>query len=240
MLQFLTINLGFLECDMYKLIFLSNSFKEDWKKIEVLKRKDFLLTFENSFEEGFQKLVRDKYDLFIAEENPFSNSFLIFINQVLNQLKISALKGIVICTKGTEIKEVGPIKKIIFKPFKMEELEDAIISCLNLKKRTSRRYIVRMHLGIGEDKFASFKTCVAINLNKGGMLIETQGNLPIGKVYWWTFQGVKELEGVSIKGKIINEAPMEGFSLNFRYGIKFDEECKEAIKKIEEYLEENF
>lgn len=237
---FLTINLGFLECNMFKLLFLSKSSSKEWEKLEILKRKDFLLTFESSFEEGFQKLVRDKYDLFIAEEDPFSNSFLIFINQVLNQLKISNLKGIVICSKGTEIKEVGPIKKIIFKPFKMEELEDSIISCLNLKKRISRRYLVRMHLGIGEDKFSSFKTCVAINLNKGGMLIEAQGNLPIGKTYWWTFQGVKELEGISIKGKIVNEAPVEGFSLNFRYGVKFDEECRDSIKRIEKYLEENF
>lgn len=225
---------------MFKLIIISKSSNTLWDKVEILKRKDFNLVFENNFESGFQKLAKDNYDLFIAEEDPSSSSFLIFINQILNQLKISNLKGIIICSVSSNLKPLGPIKKIILKPYKVEELEEAIANCLNLKKRISQRYLVRMHLGVGEDKFTSFKTCVALNLNKGGMLIETQGNLPIGKTYWWTFQGIKELESISIKGKIVNEAPIEGFSLNFRYGIKFDEECKDAIKKIEKFLEENF
>lgn len=225
---------------MYKIILISKSNPSFWEKVEILKRKNFEVIFENSFEEGFQKISKGNFDLFIAEEDPSSNSFLIFINQILNQLKILNLKGILICTVRGDLKEVGPLKKILTKPFKLEDLDEAIAYCLNLKRRTSRRYLVRMHIGIGDNKISSFKTCTTINLNRGGMLIETTGNLPIGNTYWWTFQGVKELENISIKGKIINEVPSEGFTLKFRYGVKFLEECTDAIKKIEKFLEENF
>lgn len=223
---------------MYKIILISNSSPSSWKEVGILQRKDFNVVYEKNFEEAFQKLCREKYDLFIAEEFPYDDSFLVFINKVLNQLKVNTTKGIII-TSTSNLSPAGIIKVVLKTPLKPEDLDNAIANILNLKKRIFKRCIVRMHLGFGEDVHI-FKTCTTINLNKGGMLIETSSALPIGKVYWWTFQGVKELEGLSIKGKIVSEMPQEGFSLNFRYGVQFLDEFSEAAKKIEEFLREKF
>jgi len=223
---------------MFKILLLSKSSPSSWDNVGILKRKDFNVIFESNFEEGFQKLLKENFDLFILEENPFDNTFLIFVNQVLNQLKIPTLKGILICSITKDLKEIGPFKKILFTPLEPDDLNEAIAKVLNLKQRASRRYIVRMHLRVDEEGTNFFTTCTTINLNKGGMLIETTKSLPIGKVYFWTFQGAKELDGLTIKGRIVNEAKMETFSLNFRYGVQFLEECKEAIEKIEEFLKE--
>lgn len=225
---------------MFKVLLISKSSPSSWDNVGILKRKDFNVIFENDFEEAFQRLTKEDFNLFIAEENPFDNTFLIFINQILNQLKVPTLKGILICSATKDLEEMGPFKKILFTPLEPEDLNDAIAKILNLKQRASRRYIVRMHLGIREEGTSFFTTCTTINLNKSGMLIETTKSLPIGKVYFWTFQGAKELDGLTIKGKIVNEAKMESFSLNFRYGVQFLEECIKEIKKIEEFLKEKF
>ncbi len=225
---------------MFKILLISKSSPTSWDNVGILKRKDFNVIFESNFEEAFQKLTKEDFDLFIAEENPFDNTFLIFINQIINQLKVPTLKGILICSETKDLEEIGPFKKILFTPLEPEDLNEAIAKVLNLKQRASRRYIVRMHLGVSEEGTGFFTTCTTINLNKGGMLIETTKSLPIGKVFWWTFQGAKELDGLTIKGKIVNEAMMESFSLNFRYGVQFLEECSKEIKKIEEFLKEKF
>lgn len=225
---------------MYTILVISNSPKSSWEIVGILSRKDFEVIYEKNFEDGFQSLIRDKFDLFIAEENPFDNSFLFFVNKVLNQLKVPSIKGILLCSKTKNLIEAGPFKKILYAPFKPDELNDAIANVLNLKRRSSIRYLVRMHIGIGEEKNNFFKTCTTINLNKGGMLVEVTSALPLGKIFWWTFQVAGELDGLSIKGKIVNEVPIEGFSSKFRYGIKFLEECSESIKKIEEFLKQEF
>lgn len=225
---------------MYKILVISNSPKSSWEIIGILNRKDFEVTYEKDFDNGFQILLREKFDLFIAEENPFDNSFLIFVGKVLNQLKVPSIKGILICSKTKNLIEAGPFKKILYAPIKPDELNDAIASVLNLRRRVSIRYLVRMHIGIGEEKDTFFKTCTTINLNKGGMLVEAPSALPLGKVFWWTFQAVGELENLSIKGKIVNEIPVEGFSSKHRYGVKFLEECSSSIKKIEEFLKQEF
>lgn len=225
---------------MHKILVISNSPKSSCEIIGILNRKDFEVMYEKDFENGFQSLIREKFDLFIAEENPFDISFLIFANKVLNQLKVPSIKGILLCSKTKNLIEAGPFKKIMYAPIKPDELNDAIAGVLNLKRRASIRYLVRMHIRIGEEKETFFKTCTTINLNKGGMLIEVPSALPLGKVFWWTFQAAGGLDGLSIKGEIVNEAPVEGFSLKFRYGVKFLEECSESIKKIEEFLKQEF
>lgn len=223
---------------MYKILVISNSSPSSWEVVGILKRKDFNVIYERSFEEGFQKLLKEKFDLFIAEEIPYDNSFLIFVNRVLNQIKMPWIKGILVCST-TSLIPAGSIKYVLKTPLKPDDLNEAIANALNLRKRSSGRYIVRMHVGIG-DEIRLLRTCTTININKGGMLIETNTSLPIGKIYWWTFQGVKELEGVTVKGKVVNEAPVEGFSGNYRYGIQFLEGPLDSLKKIEEFLKESW
>lgn len=225
---------------MYRILVISISGNSISELVQILKRKDFEVIYEKNFDDGFQSLIKEKFDLFIAEENPFDNSFLIFVNKVLNQLKIPSIKGILLCSSTKDLIETGPFKKVLYAPFKPDELNDAIAFILNLQRRASKRYLVRMHISIGEEKDTFFKTCTTINLNKGGMLIESPTALPLGKVYWWTFQAAGELEGLSIKGQIVNEVPMEGFSLKFKYGVKFLEECSKSIEKVEEFLKREF
>ncbi len=225
---------------MYKILIISRSSPSTWEQMGILSRKDFEVKYESDFEMGFQKLVRENYDLFIAEEWPYDSAFLSFYSAVISQIKVPNLKGIFICSTSMDIKKHSAISEILRTPLNPEKFNDAVASALNLKKRSSKRYIVRMHLGLRDDSSGLLRTCITINMNKGGMLIETTKSLPIGKSFWWTFQGVLELEGLTIKGTIVNESPRESFSLNYRYGVKFDESCKDAIKKIEEFLKEKF
>ncbi len=225
---------------MYKILIISRASPSTWEQMGILRRKDFEVKYESDFDKGFQKLVKENYDLFVAEEWPHDSAFLSFYTAVISQIKIPHLKGILICSTSLGLEKHPSISEILNSPIDPEKFNDALASALNLKRRASKRYIVRMHLGLKDDYSGLIRTCVTININKGGMLIETTKSLPIGKSFWWTFQGVLELEGLTIKGTIVNEAPKESFSLNYRYGVKFDESCKETIKKIEEFLKEKF
>ncbi len=220
---------------MYKILLISKQIFSSWEKFEILKRKDFEILQEGNFEDAFDKLVKEKFDLFIAEETPMDFSFKRFLVSVLNQLKIPNLKGIFICSTTRDLNINSLDFEILKTPLKVEELENSIVKLLNLKKRSSIRYIVRMHLGISENKKGTFQTCVTMNISKNGMQISSSKPLSIGKEYYWTFQGSKEMEGLTIKGTVLNKIQEKEGSF-YRYGVKFNENCKEEINKIENFL----
>jgi len=219
---------------MYKLLILSKEKESSWENFEILKRKDFSIKYERDFQKGFEILIRENFDLFVAEEKPHDFSFKNFCASILNQLKVPNIKGILICST-TKIEPIGPFKEVLYMPLNCERFNFAIAKALNLKTRASTRYIVRMHLGLIGENVKNFKTCVTLNISSEGMLVESTKPLPIGKVFLWTFQGIKDLEGFTIKGQILNKADEE----RYRYGVKFIIENQDLKKKIEDFLKEN-
>lgn len=219
---------------MFKVIFISNFSVDSLDSAGILKRKDFNLTYTKDFDYAFDVLVKENFDLFIAEETPNDLKFLTFISKILNQLKIPHLKGILICSTSKNIKPTGPIKDVLFSPVNPLDFSNSVANVLGLKARNSIRYLVRMHLGLKDQEQKFLQTCVTINISKDGMLIETNKKLPIGKVFYWTFQGSKFIDSLTIKGKILNEEKLDKF---YRYGICFEKDNVEPLKKLSNFLE---
>lgn len=223
----------------YNILIISR-LSSSWDSFDILKRGDFSVNFSNDFDDAFEKILKEKFDLFIAEEYPNDPLFKKFVAKVLNQIKVDYTKGFLICSTTRDIFPAGVIKEVLFSPVTPLDFTNALVKVLGLKARKSTRYIVRMHIEFRENESSFMQTCVSVNLSKNGMLIETTKKLPIGKTFYWTFQGAKEIEGLTVKGIVLNEAKDEKFSSIYKYGIKFLPEDEKALEKLNNFIMEKY
>jgi len=96
-----------------------------------------------------------------------------------------------------------------------------------------KRYLVKMtHSPNPSDSRRSVLAC-ALNLEPGGMLVESQHPLTVGEAVYWSFMGVPELRGVTIPGTVLQEEPRpEWASQNRYYFVRFDDGAGAALSRL--------
>jgi hypothetical protein len=98
-----------------------------------------------------------------------------------------------------------------------------------------KRYLVKMSLSPNGTEMNRHTLVSALRVDSDGMFVESQHPIAVGKNVYWSFMGISELRGVTIPGTVLQEEPRpEWAEQNRYYLVKFDEEARSALQRLED------
>jgi len=218
-------------------ILISRSGMDGWWRGTALGRSDLQVQAAQYFAEGYRLVVSGRRDLVVAEDWPGADGFLPFVRELTTALDQQTFK-VILLTNRLLPGEVGrPVFELLRVPCTPEELNEKVVQALELHPRASQRHLVRLHVGVEHGHQVEFARAVTLQINAGGMLLECMDHLPTERPFTFTFQGVHELEGLVLPGRILRRESAPQLSRVFRYVVAFDPEAKEARVRLARYLD---
>jgi hypothetical protein len=221
----------------YTVLVLSKTDPNGWWTNTILERGDFAVRFIRNPDQGFRAIARGPCDLFIIEDWPRDPRLPRRLEGLRCDLRTFVMAGLVITAVPDPALLGEPVQAVLTAPFNPEGLNDAIARTLGLPSRVQDRHPMRMTAGWRGRSSKPDESVITININSGGMLVESLRPLEVGKRYSWHFGGPESLEGLSIPGRILRTVPASGGTR--KYMIQFDRSAQEARQRLGHYLAEN-
>jgi hypothetical protein len=202
----------------------------------ILERGDIEIIRAGDLDLGFQAIVRGPCDLFIIDQGWEESMLAHFVELLRAGVRISGLKGILVTAGVISDVQDPPSLQALRPPVTVEALNAAVAQALNIPARTNRRYLVRMCLGMREDAADLLATLVTVNIDEGGMLVESVKPLSAGRFFQWAFSGARELDGLVIAGKVLREVPNPRNASLHHYAVQFDPDAREKRQVLGRFL----
>jgi hypothetical protein len=202
----------------------------------ILERGDMEIIRATDLEAGFQAIVRGPCDLFILDEGWEEPVVAHFMELLRAGVRISGLKGILVARTIPGSAQGSPSLQALPPPVTAEALNAAVARALNIPARTNRRYLVRMCLGMRDDTADILATLVTVNIDEGGMLVESAKPLSAGRFFQWAFSGARELDGLVIAGKVLREVPNPRNTSLHHYAVQFDPAARDKRQVLGRFL----
>jgi len=218
----------------YTVLVVSKSDPNGWWTSTILERGDFAVRFIRNPDQGFKAIARGPCDLFIVEDWPRDPRLPRRLEGLRCDLRTFVMAGLVITPVPDPALLGEPVQGVVTAPFKPEVLNDAIARTLGLPSRVQDRHLMRMTAGWHGRASKPQETVITININSGGMLVESLHPLAVGRRYSWCFRGPASLDGLIVPGRILRTAPARGGTR--KYMIQFDRSAQDARQKLGHYL----
>jgi hypothetical protein len=222
----------------YTVLVVSKTDPNGWWTNTILERGDFAVRFIRHPEQGFKAIARGPCDLFIIEDWPRDPRLPRRLEDLRCDLRNFVMAGLVITPAPDPALLGEPVQAVLTAPFDPEALNDAIARTLGLPSRVQDRHPVRMTAGWRGRSSKPEETVITININSGGMLVESLQALTVGKRHTWRFGGPDALDGLCIPGRILRAVPAPAGGTR-KYIIQFDRSAQEARQKLGHYLAGN-
>lgn len=192
----------------------------------------------DSFAEGYRLLVSGGKDLLVAEDWPGADGFLPFVLEVSSALGQQSFRVILLTNRLLPLEIRPPVFDLLHTPCTPEAFNTILVQTLGLVPRASQRHLVRIHVGVITPHQSPFASGVTLQVNAGGMLMECPDHLQAERPFFFTFHGVRELEGFAIGGRVLRREAAPQLNRVFRYVVAFDPEETEGRRRLMEYLAE--
>lgn len=222
-----------------QIVLLSDVGPQAWWRASILRRHDFNVMPVKDFGAALEVLRRVPCELLIVEHQAGDESVWAFLTQVKDAFPLPAFKFILLSQSMPHGRPPEPVTQVLRLPCTPDQFDGCIAVALGIPPRSSRRYLLRIHLGYQGDPHAAQGLAASVELNSGGMLVECANHLTPGQKLTWSFVGVKELQGLSIPGSVLREdLPRKG---NLRhYVVAFDSTAVQPRKALADYLNQMF
>jgi hypothetical protein len=209
---------------------------DGWIGHSILRRSDIVVHHTMDCDHALQIVLREDCQLAILEEWEGCTAFQRFLSELLFSINKQNFRVILITNSMAPGKGTMPIAEILPRPCDPNAFDRAIVRALGIGERAGKRHLVRIHLSGSSKDEMNLGLAVCVVLNSGGMLVESPKPLPEGKVFFWSFQGVQDLKGLRIQGRILRKAPPEGEARGACYAVAFDEDAVQEKTRIALYL----
>lgn len=220
-------------------VLIAKSGMDGWWQGTALGRSDVQVLSAQSYAEGYRLVVSGQRDLVIAEDWPGADGFLPFLHELSASLDEQAFKVILLTSRLLPADVARPVFDILHPPCTREALNTSVVQALELVPRASQRHLVRIHVGVENQIEEAFASGVTLQINAGGMLMESTEHLPAERPFYFTFHGIKELEGFAIPGRVLRREATPQLTRVFRYVVAFDPEATEGKDRLVRYLDNN-
>ncbi len=221
-------------------VLISPSGMDSWWRNTVLGRTSLDVHCAHDFQEGYRLLVNLRRDLLVVEDWPGADGFLPFVKELTGSLSQQHFKAILVTNRVDQADMRPPVCEVLPIPCHVDEINRSVVAALDLTPRAGQRHLVRFHVGAEKTPEITCGTVVTLQINAGGMLVESPQHIPEGRRLLWTFHGIPELKDVVIPGTVLRREGTPHPHRGFHYVVGFAEEAKEQRARLAKYLEEMF
>ena len=222
----------------YNVLVISKTDPNAWWMNTILERGDFSVRFVRNPARGLKEVTRTPCDLFILEDWPHDPALPRLLESVRHDIHTLAVAGLVITSAQDTAFQGEPIQGVLTAPFTAEALNDAIARTLGLPTRVQHRYLMRMMVGRGRRPSRGVEGVITVNINSGGMLVESLKPLTVGKRYVWHFSGPEAIDGLRLPGRVLRHMARGRTGIR-HYIVQFDTRAKDERQRLGHYLMEH-
>ena len=220
----------------HSVVLVSREGMEGWFGNTVLKRSDIDVHQTSDGKAAFQLVLRTNCRLVVAEDWPGCANFQGFLSEILFSIRKEDFRAILITDSMPAGPGASPIAYVHPPGCDPVAFDRSVVEHLGLKHRAGKRYLVRLFLSASSKDEMSLGLAVCLVLNGGGMVVESPKPLPVGKTYFWSFQGISQLKGIRIPGRVLRPAAPEGGAKGPCFAVAFDEDALQERTLIALYL----
>jgi hypothetical protein len=219
----------------HSVVLILRSPPEPWLKGSILQKSDIDLKLVETYEAGFQQMATAPCTCFVVFDASDTPDLVGFVERLLFDLPGAIPKGVVVTPQRHPALERKPVDARIEPPGTLEAFNAAVARALGLPVRAHKRYLVRLNLGmVGSGN--KYSTLTTVNVSAGGLLVECEGELPVGEAVKWSFAGIEGLRGLEIPGRILREVEEMRAGDVRCYAIQFDVEAKAQRERLAQWL----
>ena len=209
-----------------------------WWTNTILERGDFAVRFIKSPVQGLKAVTRSPCDLFIIEDWPHDPALPRLLEALRRDIRTLAVAGLVITSVPDMSLQGEPVQAVLTAPITAEALNDAIARTLGLPTRVQHRYLMRMMVGRRGRSSKPKESVITVNINSGGMLVESLKPLTVGRLYTWCFSGPESIDGLCIPGRVLRHVSPRLRGIG-HYIVQFDRSAKDQRQRLGHYLMEH-
>jgi hypothetical protein len=220
----------------HSVVLVSREGMEGWFGSTVLKRSDIEVHHTSDCRTAFQLVLKTDCRLVVAEDWPGCANFQGFLSEILFSFRKEDFRAILITGSMPPGPGAPPIVFVHPSGVDPDTFDRSVVEHLGLKPRAGKRYLVRLFLSASSRDEMSMGLAVCLILNGGGMLVESPKPLPVGKNYYWSFQGIPQLKGIRVPGRVLRPAAPEGGAKGPCFAVAFDEDALQERTLIAMYL----
>lgn len=222
---------------LHRVVLVAGEGMEGWFGQTALKRSDVEVQATSDTEGALQLVIRSDCQVVVAEEWPECKRYQRLVSDLLFSIRREGFQLILLTNSMPPGPGRPPIAQVLPVPCDRDEFDRALLGVLGLKSRAGKRHLVRLHVSAVSPEEMNLGMAVCLVINPAGMMVESPRPLPLGKIYFWSFQGVPQLHGARVPGRILRQEATQPGSRASVYAVGFDEGAAEARAHIAHYLE---
>lgn len=219
-------------------ILVSKEGMEGWFGMTVLKRSDIAVQHTADCRSALQLVLRSECRLVVLEEWDGCPTFQVLLSELLFSIRKADFRVILLTNSMPPGPAAAPIAEVFPVPCDRDAFDRCLVDHLGLRPRAGKRRLVRLYLSATSRDEQSMGMAVCLVLNAAGMLVEAPTPLPLGKTYFWSFQGIPQLKGFRIQGRVLRPTSPEGGAKGHCFAVAFDEDAVQERTTLALYLDE--
>lgn len=221
----------------HRVVLISREGMEGWFGQSALKRSDVEVHATSDTEGALQLIIRSDCQVVVAEEWPGCKHFTKLVGELLFSIRREGFQVILLTNSMPPGPGGAPIAHVLPVPCDRDDFDRALAGALGLKSRAGKRHLVRLHLSASSREEGNLGMAVCLVLNPAGMIVESPRPLPLGKTFFWSFQGVPQLHGARVPGRVLRQEATQPGSRASTYAVGFDEGAADVRARIAQYLD---